>query len=367
MDNEELVYWLRLSLISGLGSIKIQQLLKYFTSPKGIIEASSDEIENVLNTKWANKIKNFKWQEKVAKQLKLIEEYQVEILTLTDSNYPPLLKQIYDPPPLLFIRGNLTEADHKAIAIVGTRQSSKAGRLFAKKLAYELSEYGITIISGLARGIDSSAHRGTLDNPFGRTIAVLGCGVNIIYPADNESLMHDIMKNGAVISELPLGMKPLWKNFPARNRIISGLSLGTIIIEAGMKSGAMITARCALEQNRDVFAVPGSVHLHNSQGTNYLIQNGAKLVQETRDVIEEIEIQFNFTPTTSPKLHKKLPPLNPNEEKVYSTLSNTTPIHIDDLALKTELSITELLTSLTQLELKNLIQQLSGKMFIRLE
>jgi len=290
---------------------------------------------------------------------------KIRELGLTDEGYPTNLKYIYDPPPALYIKGNIIPQDNIAIAIVGSRQASYYGLKNAQELAFELAAKGITIISGLARGVDSAAHRGAL-KAGGRTIAVLGSGLNMIYPVENKGLAEEISQNGAVISEFSQDTPPHRQNFPRRNRIISGLSLGVLVVEAAKRSGALITVGFALEQGREVFALPGKIDSFTSQGTHDLIKQGAKLVESTEDIIEELEplrsCQINQARSES---KTKIEPNLPEEEKqVYSCLS-CEPLHIDELAQKVNLSYGRLLTCLLKLEYKKLVKELPGKAFVR--
>ncbi|MBU3934057.1 MAG: DNA-processing protein DprA [Candidatus Omnitrophica bacterium] len=290
---------------------------------------------------------------------------KIRALHLTGEGYPTNLKYIYDPPPDLYIKGNIIPQDNIAIAIVGSRQASYYGLKNAQELAFELAAGGITIISGLARGVDSAAHRGAL-KAKGRTIAVLGSGLNMIYPVENKGLAEEISRNGAVISEFPQDTPPHRQNFPRRNRIISGLSLGVLVVEAAKRSGALITVGFALEQGREVFALPGKIDSFTSQGTHDLIKQGAKLVESAEDIIEELEplksCRINQTKSES---RTKIEPNLPEEEKqIYSYLSSE-PLHIDELAQKVNLSYGRLLTCLLKLEYKKLVKELPGKAFVR--
>ena len=290
---------------------------------------------------------------------------KIRELRLTDEGYPTNLKYIYDPPPALYIKGNIIPQDNIAIAIVGSRQASYYGLKNAQELAFELAAKGITIISGLARGVDSAAHRGAL-KAKGRTIAVLGSGLNMIYPVENKGLAEEISQNGAVISEFSQDTPPHRQNFPRRNRIISGLSLGVLVVEAAKRSGALITVGFALEQGREVFALPGKIDSFTSQGTHDLIKQGAKLVESTEDIIEELEpLRSSQTNQTRSESKTKIEPNLPEEEKqVYSCLS-CEPLHIDELAQKVNLSYGRLLTCLLKLEYKKLVKELPGKAFVR--
>jgi DNA processing protein len=285
----------------------------------------------------------------------------VKTLSLKDKEYPQNLRYIYDPPQTIYVKGSLLLEDNLAIAIVGSRQASYYGLKNAESLAFELAAKGITIVSGLARGIDSAAHQGAL-KAKGRTIAVLGSGLNKIYPPENKKLAEEIAQNGAVLSEFPLDTPPLKENFPRRNRIISGLSLGVVVVEAAQKSGALITASCALEQGREVFALPGKIDSFTSQGTNDLIKQGAKLIQSSQDIVDELEPLRLLS--GMPKETQKIPDLPEEESKVYQLLSSE-PMHIDELLEKSALSQGKLLTALMKLEYKKLIKELPGKRFVK--
>ncbi|NQT23051.1 MAG: DNA-protecting protein DprA [Candidatus Omnitrophica bacterium] len=238
----------------------------------------------------AKNLKTYSSANSLDKEIELIEKLGIKVITIDDKEYPSNLKHIYNPPKVLYVKGKIVPKDHYSIAVVGARKSSTYGRETAARLARELAEKSITVVSGMARGIDTYAHRGALESG-GRTIAVLGCGINIIYPPENKSLMEEISKSGAVISEFPINTPPLRRNFPMRNRIISGLSFGVVVVEAAEKSGSLITASLALEQGREVFSVPGRVDTRLSRGTLALIKEGAKLVENVDDILEEVKAQ----------------------------------------------------------------------------
>ncbi len=353
---------LRLCTVPRLGSRRIRALIGRFKTPENVFNAPIRqlvEVEGIEKT-LASTIKNGGNAAYVDSQLSKIKDHHVQILTYWDTDYPGLLKQVNDPPILLFYRGNPDCLQKPAIGIVGTRVPSTYGKLMADKFARELAEQQIVVVSGLARGVDTIAHRATV-RTNGQTIAVLGSGLDQIYPEENKKLAADIGDNGVVLSEFPMGAKPDAPHFPRRNRIISGLSLGILVIEAGTKSGALITADFALEQNREVFAIPGNLNNPKSYGTNLLIQQGAKLVVSANDILEEIG---QLPQTQSAK--KPAPSLNAHEEKVYNVLSNE-PKHIDVIASLCQLPTSNVLGILLTLELKNIVQQLAGKNFIRAE
>lgn len=299
----------------------------------------------------------------------MIEGSTLSIITFLDADYPARLRTIPDPPPLLYVSGQLSAADQYAVAIVGARRATVAGRLVTEELSRELASAGLTIVSGLARGVDAAAHRGALA-AGGRTIAVLGCGIDRTYPPEHQTLRRQIEASGAVISELPLGSQPLGYHFPRRNRIISGLSLGVIVTEAAAQSGSLITAKLAADQGREVFAVPGFVKAEHSRGPNGLIKQGAKLVERVEDVIEELLPQLDasrrdrvllrlFTPAPA------RPPLGPEEARLCELLLNE-PIHIDHLIEQTNLPAADVAALLLSLELKGWARQLPGPSYVRI-
>ena len=289
--------WIKLGLLSGVGRVRSKILLREFHDPERVFSASWDELGRIegIGPKLAKKIVSSKDSIDIDGEIKLIEEAGVEIITIEDALYPENLKHIYSPPTVLYLKGTLEPQDHYAIAIVGTRKASIYGKQNAENLSMQLVKRGFTVVSGLARGIDTSAHQAAL-GASGRTIAVLGSGINVAYPKENKILMEEISKSGAVISEFPMNTPPEKHNFPARNRIISGLSLGVIVVEAAKKSGALITASFALEEGREVFSVPGRIDDFRSKGTLGLIKEGAKLVEGVDDILEEVECPICLSP-----------------------------------------------------------------------
>ncbi|UCD71167.1 MAG: DNA-processing protein DprA [Syntrophobacterales bacterium] len=359
---DERFYWLALNIIPGIGPILIKALIERFGNPKRVFKASRRELARVdgIGERLAYAIKDTDVRGKVERELRLIEELNASIVTLIDQSYPDNLKQIYDPPPLLYVRGDLQPKDKLAISMVGSRLASNYGRMITERIAGDLARLGVTIVSGMARGIDSAAHRGAL-SVGGRTIAVLGCGVDIVYPRENRHLFEEITAHGAVISEFPLSTPPEGANFPKRNRIISGLSLGVVIVQATSTSGSLITAGLALEQNRDVFAVPGNVGMAGSRGTNRLIKQGAKLIETAEDILEDVLPRFQHQELES---EDRDLPLGEEEERVFCLFEDE-PIHIDSIIAQTRMSASRVSTILLQLELKGLVQQLSGKRFVK--
>lgn len=355
-------YWLALNSLPGFGPVLIKALLNRFGAPKRIFEASARELARVdgIGERLAGVIKETDVRGKVNRELQLIEEFNVSIVTIRDQLYPNNLRQIYDSPPLLYVRGNLQPRDNLAISMVGSRLATHYGRTITESIAGDLARHGVTMVSGMARGIDSAAHRGAL-SVGGRTIAVLGCGVDIVYPRENRHLFEEIMVHGAVISEFPMSTPPEGMNFPRRNRIISGLSLGVVIVQASSRSGSLITARLALEQNRDVFAVPGNIGMDGSQGTNRLIKQGAKLVESAEDILEEVLPRFRHQESASKDRDLSL---GDEEERVFCLLEDE-PVHIDFIIAQTRMSASRVFSILLELELKGLVQQLSGKRFVK--
>lgn len=281
--------WLALSLVPGVGTTLFVRLLARFATPARVLAASEHELLEVVGPKLAQRIRAYRETVDVQAQERALEQYNAQLVTMDDPSYPAHLAEIYDPPLALFVRGAIHESDEHAVAIVGTRTPSTYGYKMAERLGEQLAARGITVVSGMANGIDTAAHEGALRSG-GRTIAVLGCGVDIVYPAENAALMHRIAQQGAVVSTFPMGVKPSKGHFPYRNRVISGMSLGVIVVEAPPGSGSLITARIASEQGREIFAVPGHAGDRNALGPHSLLREGAKLVESIDDIIMELEL-----------------------------------------------------------------------------
>jgi DNA processing protein len=370
MDLGILKYWIALKSIAGIGNVTFPALVDKFGSLPAIFDASVTELKQTpgISKDIAASIANFKGWDKVKEELEVVNKNKVKIITYQDDLYPQKLLNIYDRPPYIYVLGTLDKEDIN-IAIVGSRAASSYGKYTTERLSRELAMKGVTVVSGMARGIDSAAHRGAL-SAHGRTIAILGSGLDVIYPPENKKLFHDIIENGAVISEYPPGTPPRSSNFPARNRIISGMSYGVVIVEAGEKSGSLITARLALEQGREVFAVPGSIDAAGSRGTNKLIKQGAKLIENTDDILEEILPQIDRTNVLKPVgacpseevSDENVESLSVLEQKIIGFITKKR-LHIDDLISSTGLSSGDILSALTTLELKGFIQQHPGKFF----
>ncbi|MCK4224449.1 MAG: DNA-processing protein DprA [candidate division Zixibacteria bacterium] len=366
MDSSELKSWLALFTVPNIGPVRYIFLVKHFGSPEKVLFASKEELAELPNIGpvIASNIKNKVLWDKVEEQLKLIQKNQVQVVTFKDENYPQNLLSIYDPPPFLFVKGEIKKVDRNAVAIVGCRLASPYGKRITERIGRELSKRGITIVSGLAWGIDSIGHLSALKEN-GRTLAVFGSGLDIIYPRENRRLAEQIQSSGAILSEFFLGTKPEAPNFPRRNRLISGLSLGVVIVEAGTKSGALLTAHSALEQNREVFAIPGNLGAKNSEGTNELIKQGAKLVTSVVDILEELRITTKEGKSSSSVLTEEdLSHLSEMEKNLFKLISDE-PYHIDKVATQASVSVPQALSALLSLELKGLVKQLSGKMFVR--
>ncbi len=369
--------WLRLVLIPGVAPQKMLRLLAKFRSPDRVLAATESELAEALGEpNIARRIATYRDTVDVDGELAQVDKYGVTLISLDDDLYPTRLAETYGPPVLLYVRGTPLPCDVNSVGIVGTRRASHYGRLTAERLAGELAARGVTVVSGLAAGIDSAAHRGALD-AGGRTIAVLGCGVDVVYPSANRELMETVIEHGCVISEFPMGTKPYKQHFPQRNRVISGMTLGTVVVEGSRTSGALITARRAMEQGREVFAVPGRALDEGSEGPHSLIRDGAKLTETAEDIMEEIEVHMTTIPAavdepsagTAAEEQETRPmpaaPGSPDERRVLAGLT-TDPVTVDDLASRCDMPLPELLSTLTMLELKGLARQLPGKLFVRL-
>jgi DNA processing protein len=355
--------------VEGIGPVKLRNVLNTFQNPDELEHIGTRELCAIegINVELAKRIKSvFRKKDEFYESLSIETEKLFNIgaryITYWDDAFPAVLRNIYDPPLVIYVLGDISLDDEKAIAVVGTRIPTQYGKHVTAQLTEELVQSGITIVSGLARGIDTVAHRTAVQNN-GRTIAVLGSGVDVIYPSENKRLSEDILKNGALISEFPFGTFPDAPNFPKRNRIISGLSRGVVVVETGLTGGAMITAKLALDQGREVFAVPGNIGVRQSEGTLSLIQRGeAKLVVNTNDILIEIGAQ-QTSGSESLEKNKMLNSLNLFEQKLFQALT-VEPTQIDTIAAVTSLSVSDCLVYLLSLEFKGLIKQLPGKMFV---
>jgi DNA processing protein len=367
---DHLLSWLLLKNVPGVGNHLFKRLIDQWTTPEIVFSQSIDNLMSVqgISKRLAAAILKKQSADKAKEEIDRAHNFGISLLCLNDDHYPSLLKQIPDPPPILYVYGTL-EPSESCVAIVGSRNATSYGLSVTRSLAKDLAMHHMTIVSGMARGIDTAAHEGALAGE-GRTIAVMGCGLEIVYPGENKKLFHSIAKdNGAVISEFPMQSKPEAYHFPRRNRIISGISMGTIVVEAGEKSGSLITARLALEQDRQVFAVPGHVHSKFSNGTHRLIKQGAKLVENVRDVLEDLGPFLNYhllshETSVSKQIQPAhmLPELNPFEQIIWDHLT-LEPMHIDELLMFLDKTTAELSAQLLQMELKGLVKQYPGKRF----
>ncbi|GAB4324678.1 MAG: DNA-processing protein DprA [Phototrophicales bacterium] len=359
---DEQAYWLGFSLIPGIGSKRILSLLHQFGSLKAAWHASDSDIKQAqLGDKTTHTFLKKRGKIDLQTYLKQVKAVGAWLLIYTDTRYPKLLRQLDDPPAVLYVRGTLQPSDSQALGIVGTRKATRYGYDATIQISRDLAMQGITIVSGLAQGIDAAAHRGAL-NGGGRTLAVLGCGIDTIYPQEHKELAHQIIQHGALISEFPLGTKPIGANFPRRNRLISGLSLGVLVTEAPEKSGSLITASMAAEQGREVFALPHNIYSKQGYGTNRLIQDGAKLVIEIGDILSELRIAHQIVETRIST--EQISPANETEQHILNHLT-VDPIHIDDLTRLCGLSIAEVTSTLTILELKGLAQMVGHMQYSR--
>jgi DNA processing protein len=364
--------YIALNMVNGIGPIRVRALLDRFNEPEAILSASKGNLMQVegVGEEVARSVISWREQVDLDAELQRIEKAAVHVVTRDDPEYPKNLREVYDPPVILYVKGTLSERDALAIAVVGSRRTTLYGQDMARKLAFQLARVGVTVVSGLARGIDTAAHNGALQAK-GRTVAVIGCGIDIMYPAENQKLADEIVeKGGAVVTEFPFGVKPDKQNFPMRNRIISGWSLGTVVVEANLKSGALITANQAGEQGRQVFAVPGRADSILSRGTNKLIKDGAKLTEDVEDILGEFEYLLPKMATeqaegaaggegTKPALK-----LNDMEEKVMAQLGREETA-IDEIIRASGLTTACVSATLLSLEMKRLVRQLPGKQYVR--
>lgn len=355
----ELKYWVSFSRIPGIGRVKTSQLLEYFSTLENAWDAPSGELKKAgLDSKLISAIINLRPKISPDDEINNLHKYKVKAIPCNSSAYPQRLKEIHDYPPIIYIRGSIKPEDECCLAVVGTRRATVYGRQVTEEIVTDLAKNKITIVSGLAKGIDSIAHRSALE-ANGRTIAIFASGLDIVYPAENAGLARDIMEQGALVSEHPLGTKPKADNFPRRNRIMSGLSLGILVIEAGEKSGALITVEQALQQNREVFAVPGSILSPASKGTNSILQQGAKLVRNHMDILEEL----NLAMVAQQLEMKELLPTDKTEALLLRQLSNE-PIHIDEASRQSGLSASVVSSTLAMMELKGMVKQVGAMNYV---
>ena len=366
MDSREAL--VALNLVEHVGPVRLRQLLERFGDAPSILRASKSQLLQArgIGEEAADSIANWEKTIDLAAELKRIEEFGCRIVTQDDTEYPEMLKQIYDPPIVLYVKGTLLPQDKNSVALVGSRMTTHYGIEVARKLAYQLAYLGVTVISGGARGIDTAAHQGAL-SAKGRTIAVLGTGINLIAPAENVKLFEQIAANGALITQFPFNRPGDKQSFPIRNRIVAGMTLGTVVVEANMTSGALITANFATEYGRQVFAVPGRIDSPRSKGCHDLIKKGAKLCEGAEDILSEFE--YLFPPSNRPASTAEtgvLPALelSTNEQKVYDTLDHE-ELGMDDVIRKSGLPSSAVSVALLSLEMKRLVRQLPGKVFVK--
>ena len=355
--NDDLPYWIAFHRVNRLGRVRFAALESHFGELKHAWEASESELRaSRLDDRTIAEIIRTRAEADPMDELERLERHKVVAYTWHDPEYPARLRQIDDMPPVIYVKGTLTPEDEISLAVVGTRTATPYGREVTREFVRDLAQAGLTIASGLARGIDSVAHYTALQSG-GRTIAVLGSGVDIIYPAENVDLSRQIIENGALISDYPIGTPPLKEHFPRRNRIMSGISLGALIIEGAEKSGALITARQALDQNREVFAVPGSALAERSRGPNLLIQRGeAKLVLHAEDILQELNMSQGDRQLNLPSTPE---PVDEEQAAVLRLLSHS-PVHIDEIYRASGMSMPEVSSTLTMLELNDLVRQVGG-------
>jgi len=372
MDSGNYLGWLALALTPGLGARTAGKLLRKFGSPEEIFAASLTTLEaQRLPAAVAQAIHSRQPLSQAAKELAQVEAARCRLLTWDEPEYPARLREIYDPPPLLYVRGKIELLNRHVISMVGSRRPTPYGNQMAERLAKDLAERGLVIASGLARGIDACSHRGVLNSLTGATIGVLGCGIDAVYPKENKKIFEEIEQRGAIITEFPMGTFPAPQNFPIRNRIIAGMALGVIVVEGAQYSGSLITARLAMDFGREVYGVPGNATQPSSFGPNQLIKQGAKLVTGWEDVVEELPtpVRAELMPVepTSAEDRAKLvfETLAPDEKPLYELLSVDESHHIDELVEISGLSSSEVLAALFDLEMKGVIRQLPGKQFLK--
>lgn len=361
--DKNLKYWLALSRLRGLERYDLSGVLLRFGGPEGIFREGRAGLE-AFSAAFAETVCEFKDWGWVDKEIALIEKHGVRVLTLDDALYPRLLKHIYDPPCILYTKGSLYDYNLPAVAIVGTRHPSHYGLSMSETIARDLAAMGVVIVSGMARGCDMAAHKGALSSG-GFTVAVLGTGINVPYPRENTKLHGEIMEKGLVVTEMPISTPPLPENFPRRNRIISGLSKGVLVIEAPVRSGSLMTARLALDYNREVMAIPGHANSPKSMGTNKLLKDGAIFVENAVDVMQALSFSFSIPEEKSGEEDTEHGVGLGGEERLVWEALEEGPAHIDSIMEHTGLSVARASTVLLDMELKGIIEQKPGKCFLR--
>jgi DNA processing protein len=356
-----------LNMLPTIGPVRLRKLLEVFKEPQQILAAKRSDLRKVegIGNEVADQIANWESTVDLAAELNRVREFGVTVITQESASYPRPLREIHAPPIVLYVWGELQERDNHAIGVIGARRTTHYGMESAKKLSYQLAYSGLTVISGLARGIDTTAHQGALAAK-GRTIAVIGSGLAKLYPPENAALAEKIRAgNGAVVSEFSMDIEPDRQTFPMRNRIISGWSHGILVVEAGLNSGALITASQALEQGRSVYAVPGHINAPSAMGSNRLIQQGAKLVMDASDILDDLQVLLPEVRPSPEAVARPLPPLSEEERRVYDAI-DATETSIDDIGERANLPSASVSSTLLQLELKRLVKQLPGKYFVKL-
>ena len=356
-----------LNMLPTVGPVRLRKLLEIFEEPQRVLAAKRSELRGAegIGNEVADQIANWESIVDLAAELDRIREFGATVITQESPSYPKSLREIHAPPIVLYVWGELQERDHHAIGIIGARRTTHYGTESAKKLAYQLAYAGLTVISGLARGIDTAAHQGAVAAK-GRTIAVIGSGLSKLYPPENRGLAEKIRDgNGAIVSEFSMEIEPDRQTFPMRNRIIAGWSHGVLVVEAGLNSGALITASQALEQGRSVYAVPGHINAPSAFGSNRLIQQGAKLVMDASDILDDLQILLPETKPSPEAAARTLPVLSDEERRVYDAIESTETA-IDDIGRKCQLPSATVSSALLRLELKRLVKQLPGKYFVKL-
>ena len=355
--------FIALNMVPHLGPVRLRRLLEVFGSPERVLSAKRNELQDVdgLNQVLADSLATWETLVDLEQELTRIREFGATVLTLDDADYPALLREIHDPPTVLYVWGKLEPRDHHAVGVVGSRRTSHYGLECAKKISYQIAYAGLTVVSGLARGIDTAAHQGALAAK-GRTVAVLGTGLHHLYPAENRALAEKIVSAGAVVTEFPMDTTPDRQTFPMRNRVISGWGFGLLVVEAGVNSGALISASQAADQGRNLYAIPGPIDRPTSHGANRLIQQGAKLVMSVDDILEDVQTLF-------PRAPELLPSKPPNIEgdllKVYEAISSR-ETSIDEIIQRAGIGAGSATVALLQLEVRHLVKQLPGKYFVKL-
>jgi DNA processing protein len=372
MEADRYIGWLGLALTPGLGARQAGKLLRTFGNPEAVFAASLTSLEaQRIPAAVAQAIHSQQPLKDAEKELAQAKQLGCRLLTWDEPAYPQLLREIYDPPPLLYVKGNADLLARHAIAIVGTRRPSPYGNQMAERLARDLAERGLVIVSGLARGIDSTAHKGALLSARGTTVGVLGTGIDVVYPKENKKLYAQMEERGAIVSEFPIGTFPAPQNFPIRNRIIAGMSLGTVVVEGAQYSGSLITARLAMESNREVFGVPGNATQLASFGPNHLIKQGAKLVTGWEDVVEELptDVRMQLVPVETPDAAERASlfeeSLSETERALFGLLGTDEARHVDELVETSGLNSSEVLAALFELEMKGIVRQMPGKQFLK--